>query len=127
MGVNLSSIEVQSYIYQSFYATCGGVVFAAMTLYHNSLVPAIIWHSIVDICCYLYQGLTLESIYDHYVRPYDWLDVLNLNGIFPWKVGEIKVLAIVLYLLMFGYGIFLIHKLEKSAPKKMEGRKNELQ
>ena len=120
VGETLTAIEWQSYIYQSFYATCGGVVFAAMTLYHNSLAPAIIWHSIVDICSRLYEGITIDSVYDIYVRPYDWVDVLHLNKIFPWQVGEIKVIAIIMYLVMLAYGIFLIYKLEKSAQAKLE-------
>lgn len=118
LGERMQSAELQSYLYQTFYAICGGMVFAAMTLYHNSLVPAIICHSIVDACCYLYQGLMQKTVYEAYVNSRDWMDILKLNRILPWKIGNIKVLNIVLYLLMLAYGIFLIYKLEKKVSGK---------
>lgn len=113
LGVRVQFTELQSFLYQTFYTICGGMVFAAMTLYHNSLVPAVIWHSILDSCYYLYQGLMSKIAYESYVRPYDWMDILNLNQTFPWKIGDVKVLSIVLYFIMFAYGIFMIYKLEK--------------
>lgn len=44
-------------------------------------------------------------------------DIIKLNQTFPWKIGNVKVLSVVIYLIMFAYGSFMIYKLEKKVTK----------
>lgn len=106
--------EIIASFYQVITSFCAGMLFTGMTVYSKSLIPAVVWHTVIDISAFLYQGIVSEITYLMYMGNATWVDVLYQIGI-PVKNGSLLFLgvSIITNLIYVMLGVILIEKEER--------------
>lgn len=111
----VDSGEIVASFYQVITSFCAGMLFTGITVYSGNLMPAIVWHALIDISAYLYQGMVSEFTYLTYMGNYTWIDVLHKAGV-PVRnqsllFWSVCVMTNLLYIII---GIILIEREERS-------------
>ena len=79
----VSVVECLGRLYQVYYAFCFGMLCAGVTLCVKSIIPMVVWHSLVDISAAIGQGILYPSTYQYYfeLNPVGIDTVLMQKGI----------------------------------------------
>lgn len=79
----VSVVECLGRLYQVYYAFCFGMLCAGVTLCVKSMIPVMIWHSLIDISAAIGQGILYPSTYQYYfeLNPVGLDTVLMQKGI----------------------------------------------
>lgn len=112
---SVSLAECVGRLYQVYYAFCFGMLAAGVTLYAKSIIPMVIWHSLIDVSAFIDRGLmprvTYQNYYDTAAIGLDkaliQMGILKTTGIAYWG------LVAGLDAIPLAAGIFLIKKSQK--------------
>lgn len=110
-GESLSAMYFRGNLYQVFYTFCFGMLAAGVTLYAGSIIPIVIWHSLIDISAFIDIGLMQYTNYVYYHST----DLLTLQNVYE-RYGIMHgafLCSIIIDIICFVTGIILINKAEK--------------
>lgn len=63
---SVSLAECLGRLYQVYYAFCFGMLAVGVTLYAKSIIPMVIWHSLVDVSAFIDRGVLPWTTYQYY-------------------------------------------------------------
>lgn len=105
----VSAADCMGSLYQIYLAFCFGMLSAGVTLYTRSILPMVIWHSLVDISSFLPAGILHRTTYVYYyiTKPIGFDTVLIKAGIMKRTGAGYYVLLAGLYAISLIAGIIL--------------------
>ncbi len=114
------SFSVENFLgncHQVFYTFCVGMLFAGITLYAGSMIPAIIWHCLVSISAFLYTGLMQQTTYLYYYSNnlLNMQNVLNKYHILQGVTHGEMLIRLTVDIIILIVGIIVVRKAEKKA------------
>lgn len=82
-GGAVSMAECVGRLYQVYFAFCFGMLCAGVTLWSESIVPAVIWHSLLDISLSIGEGILYPTTYQYFFEenPVGFVTLLVQNGL----------------------------------------------
>ena len=88
----VSAAECVGRLYQVYYTFCFGMLCAGVALLSKSIIPVVIWHSLVDISAFIGQGILYWTTYQYYFELHPvgldtvltQMGVLRSAGLAPW-------------------------------------------
>ncbi|MBD5153188.1 MAG: CPBP family intramembrane metalloprotease [Oscillibacter sp.] len=100
---SVSAAECIGRLYQVYYAFCFGMLCAGVTLLSRSIIPMVIWHSLVDVAAGIGQGILYRTTYQHFfeLNPIGPADVLV-------KMGALRDAGLAVWLIPVGADMILL-------------------
>lgn len=100
---------------QVFFTFCFGMLAAGITLYSRSIIPMLVWHSLVSISAFLGRGLMSDVRNQYYIENshLTMQYVFEKYGILSNVENGYVICSGIINILVLMVGIILIHKVEK--------------
>ncbi|MGN0341654.1 MAG: hypothetical protein ACI4DO_02570 [Roseburia sp.] len=100
---------------QVFFAFCFGMLAAGITLYCGSIIPMMIWHSLVGISAFFAQGLMSNVMYRYYMEKnlLTMQNVFQTYGILSNVENGYAICSGIINILVLVVGIVLVYRAEK--------------
>lgn len=91
---SVSLAECMGRLYQVYYAFCFGMLAAGVTLYAQSIIPMVVWHSLVDVSAFINEGILPWTTYQYYYGTVSigfdkvliQMGILKRTGVAYWGV-----------------------------------------
>lgn len=102
---------------QVFFTFCFGMLAAGITLFSRSIIPMLVWHSLVSISAFLGRGLISDGWYQYYIENFHLIiqNVFEKHGILSKVENGYAIFSGINNIVVLVVGIILIHKVEKGA------------
>lgn len=113
---SVSLAECMGRLYQVYFAFCFGMLAAGVTLYAKSIIPMVIWHSLIDVSAFIDKGVLPWTTYQYYfggTAPIGLDTVLIRMGILKRAGVAYWILEIGLNAVLLISGIILTKKSQK--------------
>lgn len=112
---------------QVFFAFCFGMLAAGITLYSGSMIPMMIWHSVVSISAFLVHGLMSDVMYRYYMEKnlLTMQNVFETYGILSNVENGYAIYSCMINILVLAVGIMLVYRVEKSTSRKETKQRTE--
>lgn len=108
---SLSKTYFGGNLYQVFYTFCFGMLAAGVTLYARSIIPIVIWHSLIDISAFIDIGLMQYTNYAYYHST----GLLTLQNVYK-RYGIMHgafLCSIIIDIICLVIGIIFVNKAER--------------
>lgn len=112
---NLSLASFMGNLNQVFYTFCFGMPAAGVTLYAGSIIPMVIWHSLIGISAEIYPGLMFYGTYTYHVNhnPLTLQNLFEKYGILSGVESGEFICKVIIDIIFLIAGIVLVRKAEK--------------
>lgn len=118
----VSMAECVGRLYQMYFAFCFGMLCAGVTLCAESIIPAVIWHSLLDISLSIGEGILFPTTYQYFFEqnPVGFATLLVQNGIVQ-DAGLVSwALPVGIDAVMLAAGIIMVHRSGHGAKQTVE-------
>lgn len=108
----VSMAECVGRLYQVYFAFCFGMLCAGVTLCAKSIIPAVIWHALLDISLSIGQGILFPTTYQYFFEqnPIGFDTLLIQSGIVRDTGFVSWALPVGIDAVMLIAGIIMVHK-----------------
>ena len=112
---NLSLASFMGNLNQVFYTFCFGMLAAGVTLYAGSIIPMVVWHSLIGISAEIYPGLMSYGTYTYHVNhnPLTLQNLFEKYGILSGVESSEIICKVIIDIIFLIAGIVLVRKAEK--------------
>lgn len=100
---SVSFAECMGRLYQVYYAFCFGMLSAGVTLYAKSILPMVIWHSLIDVSAFIAKGILPWRNYIYYYET----SPIGLHTVFI-QMGILKSTGPAYWILIIGSDAILL-------------------